>query len=584
MKIFMKEMKKIAAVLLIVMMLFMQFPASVFADAKVGQVKVIAENSTYSKEAGTARPVSAIIQETRAYMLSIDKAPAVGSEWFVLGLARSGMDLNDPYFATYYNNLVEYLKQNNGVLHKRKYTEYSKTILVLTAMGKDAENVGGYNLLEPLADFAGVKRQGLNGPIWALIALSSKPDYKIPKAAGDVEQTTEEKLIQFVLGRQLEDGGWALAGKKADSDMTGMALQSLAPYYRKAGYEEVTRAADRGLDCLSSIQNEAGGYGSMGVETSESSAQVLTALTALGVDPQTDARFIKNGKWLVGNLISYHVDGSGFMHVKPGGGNNGGAAAGTVDGMSTEQGFYSLVAYQRFLDGKTSLYDMSDLKADPGKEPGEPEKEPEEPGKEPGEPEKEPEEPGKEPEGPGKESEEPGKESEEPGKGTEDPGKETDKPGNGGHTGDGSHTGETTPKNGVPSSGKTKSTTSGKSASRKIFPHKTAVKSISMERTVAPKSSLKKVASRDTAVKEETGTKEDIGAKQPWSFQGAEYKPEKALKGKGTKSIPAAANSEQKEHSQTLPGKFFPCLLCILGGGAAIGAGVYFRKRAKKVS
>ena len=396
MKIFMKEMKKIAAVLLIVMMLFMQFPASVFADAKVGQVKVIAENSTYSKEAGTARPVSAIIQETRAYMLSIDKAPAVGSEWFVLGLARSGMDLNDPYFATYYNNLVEYLKQNNGVLHKRKYTEYSKTILVLTAMGKDAENVGGYNLLEPLADFAGVKRQGLNGPIWALIALSSKPDYKIPKAAGDVEQTTEEKLIQFVLGRQLEDGGWALAGKKADSDMTGMALQSLAPYYRKAGYEEVTRAADRGLDCLSSIQNEAGGYGSMGVETSESSAQVLTALTALGVDPQTDARFIKNGKWLVGNLISYHVDGSGFMHVKPGGGNNGGAAAGTVDGMSTEQGFYSLVAYQRFLDGKTSLYDMSDIerKADPGKEPEDPGKEPEDPGKTPEDPGKKPKDPG----------------------------------------------------------------------------------------------------------------------------------------------------------------------------------------------
>ena len=342
------------------------------------------------------RPVSTIIQETKDYMLSIDKAPAKGSEWFALGLARSGMDLDDPYFATYYDNLVEYLKQNNGVLHKRKYTEYSKTILAVTAMGKDARNVGGYNLLKPLADFNGVKNQGLNGPIWALIALNSHPDYEIPKADGDVEQTTEETLIQFILGRQLEDGGWNLSGEKADSDMTGMALQSLAPYYRKADNEEITQAVDRGLDCLANMQNEAGGFGSMGVETSESNAQVLTALTALGVDPRTDARFIKNGKWTVENLVSYHVDGSGFMHVKAGSGNNGGAEAGTVDGMSTEQGFYSLVAYQRFLDGKTSLYDMSDIerKADPGKEPEDPGKEPEDPGKTPEDPGKKPKDPG----------------------------------------------------------------------------------------------------------------------------------------------------------------------------------------------
>ena len=49
------------------------------------------------------------------------------------------------------------------------------------------------------------------------------------------------------------------------------------------------------------------------------------------------------------------------MHVKAGAGNNGGAAAGTLDGMATEQGYYALVAYQRLKDGKTSLYDMSDV-------------------------------------------------------------------------------------------------------------------------------------------------------------------------------------------------------------------------------
>ena len=45
----------------------------------------------------------------------------------------------------------------------------------------------------------------------------------------------------------------------------------------------------------------------MGVETSESVAQVLTALTALGIDPKTDTRFIKGGSWTVENMISYHI-------------------------------------------------------------------------------------------------------------------------------------------------------------------------------------------------------------------------------------------------------------------------------------
>ena len=49
------------------------------------------------------------------------------------------------------------------------------------------------------------------------------------------------------------------------------------------------------------------------------------------------------------------------MHVKAGAANNGGAEAGTVNGMATEQAYYALTAYKRFTEGKTSLYDMSDM-------------------------------------------------------------------------------------------------------------------------------------------------------------------------------------------------------------------------------
>lgn len=206
-----------------------------------------------------------------------------------------------------------------------------------------------------------MKEQGLNGPIWALLALNCHPEYSFPENPSAKEQNSESALVNFLLQSELSGGGWTLMGSNADSDITGMTLQALAPYYHKSGYENVTAAIDRGLNKLSEMQNDSGGYSTMGVETEESCAQIITALCSLGIDPETDSRFIKGGHWTIENLLSYHIDGSGFMHVKAGAGNNGGAAAGTLDGMATEQGYYALVAYQRLKDGKTSLYDMSDV-------------------------------------------------------------------------------------------------------------------------------------------------------------------------------------------------------------------------------
>lgn len=315
------------------------------------------------------KSVKQVLTETSSYALSIDTNPTIGSEWFVLGHARGGMDLDSAYFSTYYNHVANYIKEKNGKLTDgAKYTEYSKMIIIMTAIGKDARDIAGYNLFENLADFKKITGQGFNGPIWALIALNSKEEYSTPEMSGVAEQTTEDKLINYILDRECSGGGWAMTGDEADSDITGMTLQALAPYYKEKGHEDITKAVNRALDKLGSMQNTAGGYLSMNAETSESAAQVLTGLCSLGIDPRTDSRFIKNGHWIVENLISYHIDGSGFMHVKAGAANNGGGEAGKVNGMATEQGYYALVAYQRLLDGKTSLYDMSDLTVKPGEE------------------------------------------------------------------------------------------------------------------------------------------------------------------------------------------------------------------------
>ena len=44
-------------------------------------------------------------------------------------------------------------------------------MLALTAIGKDPASVAGFNLLKPLADFEQVTKQGINGTIFALLAL-----------------------------------------------------------------------------------------------------------------------------------------------------------------------------------------------------------------------------------------------------------------------------------------------------------------------------------------------------------------------------------------------------------------------------
>ena len=276
---------------------------------------------------------------------------AIGGEWMVIGLARSGRTV--PGVEDYYQKAVEYVQSNidseTGRLHKAKSTDNSRMILALTALGRDVTNVGGYNLLAGLSDLEFVKYQGNNGPIWALLALDSG-NYPVPSGG----TTTRQALIDEILSVQTSDGGWAISGDKADSDMTGMALTALAPYYKKD--PTVKQAIDKAIARLSEMQDDDGGFSTTYgdgkyIATSESTAQVLTALSALGIDADTDSRFVKNGSSVVDALLRYYVKGGGFKHIMDG----------EIDGMGTEQAYYALTAYYRFLSGKTNLYDMTDI-------------------------------------------------------------------------------------------------------------------------------------------------------------------------------------------------------------------------------
>lgn len=328
-------------------------------DFKLAEKPVDNETDADKHEAVTKQ-----IIQTAAYMQKAVTEPAiasVGGDWTIVGLARSNAAVPEAYFAKYLMNVEKTMKEKAGKLHSVKYTEYDRVILALTALGKNIDDVAGYSLREPLADYETLIKQGINGSIFALIALDSK-HYEIPVVAGVKTQTTRELLIDFILNRELKAGGWALGADAdaADADVTAMAIQGLTPYYKTNEY--VKAAVDRGINWLSKAQGADGGFASGDSVSSESVAQVIVALSGLGIHPHQDSRFVKNGHSAIDALLSFAAPNGGFYHVLQGGQDNGGAKPGEVDLMASDQALYSLAAYDRFVKGQTGLYDMTDVK------------------------------------------------------------------------------------------------------------------------------------------------------------------------------------------------------------------------------
>lgn len=293
----------------------------------------------------------------KAYIQSAVSAPVVSylfGEWAVLGQARAKVPLSEAYIAAYYKKVVAYVQKNmgaDGVLvdpesRNPTVTDNERIILALTAIGKDPANVGGKNLLTALQDkdimkVTDTSKTDINGLVMGLLALNSR------------NYTSDTSwLVQAVLEQQNKDGSWRVSADTkpvGDVDMTAMALQALAPYYKDGGNETVNTAVEKALNWLS------GKYRS-GYDSSESCAQVVIALSALNLDANTDARFTKTveGKTLsvLGNLLQYRVaENGGFKHQ---------FADKAVNEMATEQALCAMAAYARFTEKANALYDMTD--------------------------------------------------------------------------------------------------------------------------------------------------------------------------------------------------------------------------------
>ena len=293
------------------------------------------------------------------YVKSETYNPSLGStygEWAVLAEARGNVSAS-VWYDKYLSNMAKTVASMNGRLDttntQTKHTEYSRVILALTSLGEDATKFTGsngtvYNLVEPLFEKNGstyrVSEQGNNGTAFALIALDSGNYYD--NATGT---TVRNAWVNSLLGAQISDGSWGIDADFPGSnvDMTAMVVQALAPYCSTNA--TVKAAVDKAVEWLSAEYQQNSDYGS-----SESAAQVIVALSALGIDAKTDSRFQHNGISVLSNFLSYADPNSkGFLHDKQ--------PNSTVNQMASEQAAYTLVAYDRYINGSKRLYDMSDV-------------------------------------------------------------------------------------------------------------------------------------------------------------------------------------------------------------------------------
>ena len=251
----------------------------------------------------------------------------IGAEWYVLCLAQSG----DYDFSAYEQALLAYLDANMipSATTRQKYA------LLLAAVGSTDAYISA------TADST-VGALGIMSYVYGLHLAHNGYETSLPT----------ERIIQEILSLQNRDGGWAISGTVSDADVSAMTLQALAPYYGQNA--ALSDAVDRALAMLSAQQTDAGGYLSYGVENPESAAQVAIALCALGIDPCTDARFIKNGNTLFDAMDAFALPTGGYAHAK----------GGTYSASATAQVLCAATAYLRFANGTSPLYTLDGARPD----------------------------------------------------------------------------------------------------------------------------------------------------------------------------------------------------------------------------
>lgn len=263
-----------------------------------------------------------------------------GDEWTVFILTRTGQELTAQEIDHYMDTVAK--AYASPTAEELKPTTIARVILAVSAVGKDPADVKGIDLLKLLCTSESMTA-GSNEAIWALIALDCK-DYAVPAGT----KWTREALIGEILKYQnAETGAFGLTDNRTPSiDMTAMAIQALAPYYDTSA--EAKASVDKAIVWLQQQMDRNCDLGS-----SESDAQVVIALSALGVDVlDENSGFVKSpARNMITAIEAYACDDGGYKHLLTDERSNG---------MGTLQALMAYEAYGRFARGESPLYDLTE--------------------------------------------------------------------------------------------------------------------------------------------------------------------------------------------------------------------------------
>lgn len=315
------------------------FSASAYAADESSQTTtptvsqaVYTNNDTVTNDSTINATVSQSVysQAITQAMQYIDANGGVDGDWIAVSYARTGKVVPASYYSSLRTEVTNLCAQA-----KPSVTELARMVISGTSAGLNATNISNCNLIDKLVNHDNINQQGVNGPMFALIALDSGT-YQVPNGAKQGRDT----LIDSVVA--------AINGPEMATDYYGMALSALAPYKDRA---DVQTAGQKAVNWLVQKSDDS---------SSESIAQTIIGLASFGINP-TDLQFEKNGKSLIDRLLAFQNSDGGFRHELK--------ASASDKAFSTDQALRALIAYDLYTQNAGVLYTNPNPPVAPQPEP-----------------------------------------------------------------------------------------------------------------------------------------------------------------------------------------------------------------------
>lgn len=215
-----------------------------------------------------------------AHFISHDTQANRLNAWDALAIRRSPHGMTRGQRTTLNRQLKRQFKDLQG-----HYTavDYERTLIGVLSVGGNPQRYQKVNLVKGVMKTAPKSNAGINGKIWGIIALSTK-NY------GHAETQKTRQLVTQVLRAQNTAGGWALAGKTSDVDITGMALMALGMHRNYPGVKAAINRANHLLK-TQAYRPKTGDFIIAGAFTNKgnanSNAMAIAGLSAVGINPET---------------------------------------------------------------------------------------------------------------------------------------------------------------------------------------------------------------------------------------------------------------------------------------------------------